>query len=113
MKVLRFILAAAVAATANFNVATAQSATDLDATTANHAARVVIDCASMRSPRLADVAQVVGTTYDLWATFVARQRLIELARPVCARGTDLVEFVAASESATHDLRVALADADVR
>ena len=86
MNVVRLGLVALVATAFDVNPAAAQSASDVDVAS-SHAARVVIDCASMRSPRLEDVAQVVGTTYDLWATFVARQRLIALAKPVCERGT--------------------------
>ena len=110
--VVRLGLVALVATAFDINPAAAQSASDLDAVS-SRGARVVIDCTTMRSPRLEDVAQVVGTTYDIWATFVARQHLIKLAKPACERGTSLVEFVASAEPAVHELRVALADADVR
>ena len=106
MNVLRSSLAMLVVAALNSGVATAQSRIDLDANPSVRGARVVVDCASQGSPRLGDVEKVVGTRYDIWATFVARQRLIALAKPVCARGTDLVEFVAGGDADTRDLRLA-------
>ena len=111
MNVVRSTLAALVVTTLNSGVAAAQSRIDIDANTASRGARVVVDCASRSAPRLGDVAEVVGTKYDIWATFVVRQRLIELAKPICARGTDLVEFVAAGDADGRDLRLAFADAN--
>ena len=92
MHVLRYgitVLALA-AATANADI---RAPADLDPVVATPGAKVVFACASMESPRLSDVAEVVGTRYDIWASFVARQRLVAMAKPVCDRGIDVVQFV--------------------
>ena len=109
MNVLRLSLATLAVAAMHSGVAAAQSRIDIDANSATRGARVVVDCASHSAPRLGDVADVVGTKYDIWATFVARQRLIALAKPICARGTDLVEFVSSSNPDGRALRLAAVD----
>ena len=110
--VLCYVGAALVAATLSVDFAAAQTPASGNAGT-GRSARVVVECGSKHSPPLADVARVVGTGYDLWATFVARQRLIALAQPACARGTDLVEFIAGADFDVRDLHGAVAAVDVR
>jgi hypothetical protein len=97
MNVLRLSLAALAVAAVNAN--------------AQDPAAVTVDCASMRSPHTADVARLVGTQYDLWATFDARQRVIALAKPACERGANTVQFVAGVDRVTGQLALAAADAN--
>jgi hypothetical protein len=75
--------------------ANTRAVNDYAATATMPASSVVIACASTQAPKLDDVAELVGTRHDRWQSYVARQRLLALAKPVCARGIDLVQFVSA------------------
>lgn len=80
------MLAAAFAVGAHARAATEDAA-------GGHGRSVVVDCTSKHEPGLADVSEVVGTGNNFWASFSARQRLVNLAKPACARGSDGVQFV--------------------
>jgi len=75
--------------------ANTRAVNDYAATAPLTTASVVIACASTQAPKLDDVAELVGTRHDRWQSQGARQRLLTLAKPVCERGIDLVQFVSA------------------
>lgn len=58
--------------------------------------KIVLSCPVSRTPNLQDVADVVGTT-NMWASYNARERVLELAKRACKRGADYVSIVSGVE----------------
>ncbi len=82
-------------------LALALASTGMHAAAAQTEFKVVIDCTSNRAPKMADVAEVVGT-YNFWQTYAARERLISLAKSRCKRGADFVQFVPGTEPSSPE-----------
>ncbi len=60
--------------------------------------KIVLSCPVSRTPNLQDVANIVGTT-NMWASYHARERVLELAKQACKRGADYVNIVSGTEPA--------------
>ena len=58
--------------------------------------KIVLSCPVDRTPSMQAVADVVGTT-NFWATYHARERVIELAKQACKRGAVVVNIVPGTE----------------
>ena len=61
--------------------------------------KIVLSCPVSRTPSMQSVADVVGTT-NMWATYHARDRVIELAKQACKRGALFVNVVSGTESSS-------------
>ncbi len=58
--------------------------------------KIVLSCPVSRLPSMQAVADVVGTR-NMWATYNARERVLELAKQACRRGAVAVNIVTGTE----------------